>query len=120
MTFKVLCDVHIAFKVVRFFETHGHEAIHVNDILDGYFTKDADLSEYADEHGYTLVSKDADFKNTHFVQNKPKKLLKISLGNIPTTKLISILEVSLDEIVENFQSEKCFIELGDGYMEIIK
>jgi len=27
MTFKVLCDVHIAFKVVRFFEGKGHEAI---------------------------------------------------------------------------------------------
>jgi hypothetical protein len=44
MTFKVLCDVHIAFKVVRFFETHGHEAIIVNDILDCYFPKAAELS----------------------------------------------------------------------------
>lgn len=40
MTFKVLCDVHIAFKVVRFFKEKGYEAIHVNDILDSYYTKD--------------------------------------------------------------------------------
>lgn len=31
---KVLCDVHIARKVARFFEGEGIEAIHVNDILD--------------------------------------------------------------------------------------
>lgn len=38
MTFKVLCDVHIAYKVVRFFKSKGHEVIHVNDILDGFRT----------------------------------------------------------------------------------
>ena len=31
---KVLCDVHIARKVVRFFQGEGVEAIHINDILE--------------------------------------------------------------------------------------
>ena len=84
MTFKVLCDVHISFKVVRFFERRGHHAVHVNDILDGYHTKDSDISNYADENGFTVMTKDADFQNSHFVKIQPSRLLKISLGNIPT------------------------------------
>lgn len=44
MTLRVLCDVHIAYKVVRFFEEKGYESIHVNDILDGFYTKDRDIS----------------------------------------------------------------------------
>ncbi len=37
---KVLCDVHIARKVVRFFEKQGIDAIHVNDILDRWLCGD--------------------------------------------------------------------------------
>jgi len=119
MTIKILCDVHIAFKVVNFFQSKGHSAKHVNDILDGSKTKDSDISDYANEHGFTVMTKDADFKNSHFIQGKPDKLLKISLGNISTIELIKILDLNLDIIVENFQEGKCFIEIGRDYMEII-
>ncbi len=40
MIFRILCDVHISFKVVKFFESKGYEAVHVNTILDSYYTKD--------------------------------------------------------------------------------
>jgi len=119
MTFKVLCDVHIAYRIVKFFESKGHEAVHVNNILDGYHTKDSEISRYANENGFTVMTKDADFKNSHLLKNSPGRLLKISLGNIPTQRLIEILDANLDEIVSHFQIEKCFIELGDGFMEVI-
>lgn len=119
MTFKVLCDVHIGYKIVRFFESKGHEAIHVNDILKGFYTKDSEISRYANENGFTVMTKDADFKNSHLLDNSPSRLLKISLGNIPTKRLIEILEANLGEITKHFQAQKCFIELGDGFMEVI-
>lgn len=120
MTFKVLCDVHIAYKVVRFFERKGYEAKHINDILDGFYTKDSEISRFANENGFTVITKDADFKNSHLLINAPARLLKINLGNIPTNRLIEILEANLDEITTHFQEEKCFIELGDGFMEVIR
>ena len=119
MTFRVLCDVHIAYKVVRFFEEKGYESTHVNDILDGFYTKDRNISLYANENGLTVVTKDADFKNSHLLEGSPKRLLKINLGNIPTPRLIEILEANLDKIVEHFQAEKCLVELGDGSMEVM-
>ena len=39
---KVLCDVHIAKKVVRFFQENEIESAHINDILDSWYTKDSD------------------------------------------------------------------------------
>ncbi len=68
----------------------------------------------------TVLSKDTDFKNSHFLQSKPEKLLRIALGNIPTKKLIAILENNFDLILDSFQNEKCFVEIGDNYIEIVK
>lgn len=91
MTFQVLCDVHIALKVVRFFQAKGCKTLQVNEILDGYHTADRKIADFADENAYTLVTKDADFRNSHFIKGSPEKLLKIDLGNISTPMLISIL-----------------------------
>ncbi len=76
---KVLCDVHISYKVVRFFKNKGIEAIHVNELPDKWFTKDAVISQLADVDGFTVISKDVDFKNSHFVQNTPLHLIRVAL-----------------------------------------
>lgn len=45
---KILCDVHIARKVVRFLQDEGIEALHVNDILQGSSTPDTEITAFAD------------------------------------------------------------------------
>lgn len=117
---KILADVHIAKKIVRFFEEKGAEAIHVNDILDGSFTKDSAIRAYADEYDFILISKDSDFKDSHFVLSSPKKLIKISLGNIPTPKLLEILEQQFPLIAEKYESSKFFIEISNDRLWIIE
>lgn len=117
---KVLCDVHIARKIVRFFQANGIEAIHTNDILNSCFTKDKDLSEYADEHDYVILTKDADFKNSHFLKDMPQKLIKVSLGNIPTPMLISLLEQNLSLLEEKFDAGSCYIEINSDSIIIIE
>jgi len=117
---KVLTDVHIAKKVVRFFHENGVECIHINDILDGWHTKDKDLSKYADSHGFVVMTKDADFKDSHFIKNSPKKLLKVSLGNIPTAKLLEILEKNLMLLQSKFDQEKCYIEINKDSVTILE
>lgn len=109
---KILCDVHIARKVVRFFESVDIEATHVNDILDSWYTKDQDIAEFADQNGYVVITKDVDFRTSHLVKGSPKKLLKINLGNISTSRLIEILNTNLKFLEEQFENEKCFIEVN--------
>lgn len=77
-----LCDMHISIKVVKFIERKGYRCIHVNTILDSWFSKDEDISNYVDKNEIILISKGVDFKNSHFLKKSPKKLIKINLGNI--------------------------------------
>ena len=115
---KVLCDVHISFKVVRYLQSQGLEALHVNDVLDGDITKDKDICQYADENDMVVISKDADFQNSFFLLHTPKKLLKINLGNISTKELIQILEQNLFVISESFKSSDCLVEIDKEIIRI--
>jgi predicted nuclease of predicted toxin-antitoxin system len=117
---KVLCDVHIAKKVVKFFQDQGINSIHINDILDSWYTTDDNISKYADDNDFIVMTKDADFKNSHFLKKTPKKLLKISLGNISTKKLISLIDNNLHLLKEKFEKDFCYIEISGDTIVIIE
>jgi predicted nuclease of predicted toxin-antitoxin system len=106
---KVLCDVHISYKVVNFFNNTRIDAIHVNEILDGSHTKDKDICEFADQHDYIVVTKDLDFRNSHFLSKTPKKLIKIGLGNISNNQLIEIFTQNMDVIQKICEQQESFI-----------
>lgn len=88
---KLLCDVHISYKVVNYLSEAGYETIHVNQILDRWYTKDKDICEFADKNDFIVITKDYDFRNSYFINGSPKKLIKINLGNISNIELIKIL-----------------------------
>jgi predicted nuclease of predicted toxin-antitoxin system len=85
---KILCDVHISFKVSKFLNSLKIEAIHINEILEKWNTKDDDICNYADENNFIVLTKDSDFKNSFLIQNTPNKLI----GNISTSQLIEVLQ----------------------------
>lgn len=80
----------------------------MNDILDGYFSKDSEISEYCDQHGYILVSKDSDFRHSYFLNFKPKKLLWIKLGSISNDQLIQVVE-NLFEVLGQLDKRDSFL-----------
>jgi predicted nuclease of predicted toxin-antitoxin system len=61
---RYLCDVHISYKVCKFLEQYGPQAIHVNSILNKWFTEDSAICEYADQNDYIVITKDEDFRAT--------------------------------------------------------
>ncbi|MCU0391022.1 MAG: DUF5615 family PIN-like protein [Thermoflexibacter sp.] len=117
---KILCDVHIAYKLVNFLISKGIEATHVNHILDSWFTKDSKIAEFVDSNDYTLVSKDADFKESHLLRSTPQKLIKVNLGNISNKELIKIFEENLSTFQNYMDSGKCMIEINKDSIVIIK
>ncbi len=110
---KFLCDVHISFKIVKFLISKDYECIHVNSILDKWFTKDNEIAKFADKHDLILISKDTDFRDSFYLKNTPSKLLKVNLGNISNSNLINIIDLNLDKI-EKLNSNGSFIlEIND-------
>ena len=95
---KFLCDVHISYKLVRYLNSLGFDTVHVNDILDKWLTSDKKICGYADKENRIVISKDSDFRNSFYIEKTPLKLIKISLGNVPNTKLIQIITDNLHQI----------------------
>jgi len=109
---KVLCDVHLPERLVVFFTQQGIEAIHGSSILNGWHTKDKDFCKYADENDFVFITKDNDFRNSHFLQNTPLKLIKINLGNINNDALISIFRNQLPSFIRAFKHRRAYVEIN--------
>jgi predicted nuclease of predicted toxin-antitoxin system len=116
-----LCDVHISFKLVKTIENMGFICVHVNSILDKWHTKDEDIMSYVDKNNMILISKDSDFKNSHFIKNSPKKLIKINLGNISNVELNTIIVNIFPEVTKtNSEASNFIIEINKEYSTITK
>lgn len=101
------------------FENQGVEALHVNDMADRWFTKDKDICLYADQHDFTVITKDADFKNEFLLKRTPKKLIKINLGNIPNSELLTIFKYNL-QVLSDLIESSCIIEINQDGLFITK
>ena len=112
---KFLCDVHIPFKLVKLIESKSFDCVHVNK----WHTKDSDIAEYVDANDFILISKDSDFKNSHYIKKSPKKLVKINLGNISNTDLMNIFSSILPELEKvNKTTEVFIIEIKKEFTQI--
>jgi predicted nuclease of predicted toxin-antitoxin system len=94
---KFLCDVHISYKLVNAILNLGFDCIHVNTIIDKWYSKDADIATFADHNNYIIITKDSDFRNSFYINKTPKKLIKINLGNITNIELIKIVSENIEK-----------------------
>jgi predicted nuclease of predicted toxin-antitoxin system len=86
-----LKNMWVSYKVVNHLNSIGFETIHVNGILNKWYTQDKDICSYADTNDLIVITKDSDFRDSYFIKNTPKKLVKINLGNISNAELIKVL-----------------------------
>lgn len=64
---KFLIDAHLPGRLAGYLEAQGHDAIHVATLPRGFETSDAEITAWADADERVVVSKDADFVNSHLV-----------------------------------------------------
>ncbi|TAE82614.1 MAG: hypothetical protein EAY81_09050 [Bacteroidetes bacterium] len=114
---KFLCDVHIPIALVKFLALQGYETLHVNSMPNKWNISDTDICNYTDANDFIVTTKDQDFKNTHFILGTPKKLIRITLGNISTTELIAIFQRHLPQFFIHSNGAKCYIEIGKEFIE---
>lgn len=96
-----LIDVHLPISLSKFLDQQeGCTSIHVNQILQKWFTSDAEICKYADKNSLVVITKDSDFKNTRFINKTPKRIVRVILGNISNSELIGLFKKYLQFICQ--------------------
>jgi predicted nuclease of predicted toxin-antitoxin system len=107
---KWLIDAQLPAHLSTWLRARGHDSIHTSQLPDGNRSTDAQVNRISRGEQRILVTKDADFVESFYVQQMPYKLLLISTGNISNTALEALFVVSIDDISAAFETAQ-FIEL---------
>jgi predicted nuclease of predicted toxin-antitoxin system len=109
---KVLCDVHLPYRLVNQLRQRGVDATHVNRILDGSESKDAAVAAFADANGMILITKDSDFRDSHFLRGSPSRLVRVTLGNLSNIVLLALFDEHWEALARVLEVSPRYIELG--------
>jgi predicted nuclease of predicted toxin-antitoxin system len=91
---KLLLDQNLSFKLVPALSGPFPGSKHLRD-FDLTREDDEPIWSFAAEHGFTIVSKDADFMHRALLRGHPPKFIHLRVGNCPTVR---ILELLLDRV----------------------
>jgi predicted nuclease of predicted toxin-antitoxin system len=100
---KLLFDENVSRHLIERLAACYPESQHV-DLVGLKSQSDLALWEYASRHGFTLVSKDNDFRQLSFVRGQPPKVIWLSVGNAGTDAIADLLTMQLRR-VETFHSD---------------
>lgn len=114
---KFLVDAHLPKRLALHLTAAGHDAIHALNLLLGNRTPDAVINEISLAEERIVVTKDADFRDSHLVNDEPYKLLLVSTGNISNNDLLNLFAQNLTRIVATFETHS-YIELDRHHLTI--
>jgi predicted nuclease of predicted toxin-antitoxin system len=115
-----LIDVHLPISLSKFLSSQKDcTSTHVNQVLQKWRTTDAEICKYADENSMVVVTKDQDFKNSHFINKTPKKVIRVTLGNIANNELIQLFDKYLPFILPQSEKAEIYIEISNEQLIFI-
>jgi predicted nuclease of predicted toxin-antitoxin system len=106
-----LVDAQLPRRAVEWFSAAGCNAIHTLDLPNGNRTSDVQITDVADKEQRAVITKDADFVDSHTLHGRPAKLLLISTGNLSNLELQALMMPLISSIAHEFQTNS-FLELG--------
>lgn len=106
-----LIDAQLPRRVAAWLAAAGCDAVHTLDLPDGNRTTDEQVNDVADREQRVVITKDADFVDTHVLRSRPAKLLLVSTGNISNRGLEALMVPLIPDIVREFGTHS-FLELG--------
>ena len=87
---KLLLDENLSDGIVSHISDIYPDSAHVK-LLGLTQTSDTLIWSFAQQHGYTIVSKDADFHQRSLVFGHPPKFVYLRVGNCPTSRITQLL-----------------------------
>jgi predicted nuclease of predicted toxin-antitoxin system len=107
---NVLIDAQLPRRMATWFAAAGCDALHTLDLPDANRTSDTDVIAAAERDGRVVITKDADFVDSHLLHGRPPKLLLVSTGNISNRDLEALVVPLIPDIVREFSAHN-FLEL---------
>ncbi len=112
--------LHLPISLSKFLSKQANcTSVHVNQILQKWHTSDSEICKYADENNLVVISKDSDFKNSHFINKAPKKIIRVTLGNITNEEVLLLFNKYLPFILPLSSKTDFYIEIGKEQIIII-
>jgi predicted nuclease of predicted toxin-antitoxin system len=108
---RFLVDAQLPRRLAGWRAAAGCDAVHTLDLPDGNRTTDQQVIDLADQEQRAVVTKDADFVDSHVLHARPARLLLVSTGNISNRDLETLTVPLIPDIVREFQTH-LFLELG--------
>jgi predicted nuclease of predicted toxin-antitoxin system len=108
---RFLVDAQLPRRVAGWLTAAGCDAVHTLDLPGRNRTTDQEVIDVADREQRVVVTKDADFVDSHVLYALPTKLLLISTGNISNRELEALMVPLIPVIDHEFQTHS-FLELG--------
>ena len=115
---KLLLDQNLSPRLARTLSAVYPGTTHVRDV--GLQAADDDtIWAYAAEHGFVIVSKDADFHQRSFVLGHPPKVVWIRRGNCSTVEIEEILSACQADLLAFERDEQgAFLTLERNVPEV--
>jgi predicted nuclease of predicted toxin-antitoxin system len=110
---KFLIDAQLPRRVARWLEAAGCDALHTLDFSARNRTPDENVASEADRSERAVITKDADFVDSHLLRGSPSKILLISTGNISNDDLYNLMVPLITDPVREFKTGN-FIELAQS------
>lgn len=107
---KFVVDNQLPRALARLLVELGHDAVHVLDIELGQ-SDDRAIWAYATEHGYAVISKDADFADLALLDPHRVQVIWVRIGNCRRSVLLEVFKSALETIERKLDGGETLIEL---------
>lgn len=101
---KLLFDENLSPKLPNRLSDLFSNSLHVRDVGMAA-TTDAIVWDYAKEHDYMIVSKDADMHDLSLALGNPPKVIWLRLGNCSTAQVETLLRQNIKTIQAFYEDE---------------
>ena len=98
---RYLIDANLPY---RFGPLRGEDYQHAFD--HGESWSDAELWDYAHEHGLTIVSEDADFSERISLSDPPPRVIRLHIGNLRIRALHAFVQRAWSQVVVLSQTHR--------------
>jgi predicted nuclease of predicted toxin-antitoxin system len=101
---KLLFDHNLSVQLVRHLRDLFPDASHVA-LLGLDRAGDSHVWQFAREHGYVIVTKDADFHDLSVQRGAPPKIVWLRIGNCTTAEIVRLLRAHAN-VIRGFMAEE--------------